>query len=184
MTWIRTRYGHRVDLWRPNPGAIDVRDIAHALARLCRFTGHVACDLYSVGQHSVLVSEHVPEDLALHALVHDAAESYVADVSRPLREAMRMIGGDSHAEIADGIDAAIRSRFSLRLLNTVERDTIKQADLAALRTEWRDVMRADDGDVAWCPEPWPERIDPWSVHESEEQFLARWHALKDGRIGM
>lgn len=69
------------------PRAQDVRiiDIAHHLSMLCRFTGAVRT-FYSVAEHSVHVSHIVPPEHALAGLMHDAAEAYLNDVNRPLKQ--------------------------------------------------------------------------------------------------
>ena len=83
VAWIRTHTGLRFDLLDPRPEAIDPRDVAHALARLCRFGGHVR-RFYSVAQHSLLVADLAPLGLELPALLHDASEAYLGDVVAPL----------------------------------------------------------------------------------------------------
>ena len=81
---IRTFTGKWVDPFDFKPWNIDIRDIAHALARLCRFTGHTN-GYYSVAEHCVRVSRKCSPDNALWGLLHDAAEAYLGDVSRPLK---------------------------------------------------------------------------------------------------
>jgi hypothetical protein len=89
MSWIETYTGKAVDLLRPDPDTICVKDIAHSLALQCRFTGHVRYP-YSVAQHSVLLSEWAArsglskEEQFLH-LMHDASEAYLCDVPRPVK---------------------------------------------------------------------------------------------------
>ncbi len=84
MSWIRTATGRHLDLTGSTAADIDPLDMAKGLARACRFAGQ--CDaFYSVAQHSVLASYHVPPQDALHALLHDAAEAYLGDLTGPLK---------------------------------------------------------------------------------------------------
>lgn len=82
--WMLTFTGRPYWPADPRPEDVDLGDIAHALANLCRFGGHTRKH-YSVAQHSVMVSYLVPPELAAVALLHDAAEAYLGDVVRPLK---------------------------------------------------------------------------------------------------
>ena len=72
----------------PRPEEILIEDIAHHLARICRWGGAVR-GYYSVAEHSVLLSHYFEGKgdpvLAKWALLHDAAEAYLGDVVRPLK---------------------------------------------------------------------------------------------------
>lgn len=84
MSWILTATGRRLDLIGSTAADIDALDIARGLSRACRFAGQTV-PFYSVAQHSVLASYLVPPEDALHALLHDAAEAYLGDLTGPLK---------------------------------------------------------------------------------------------------
>lgn len=67
-----------------------IEDVPHCLSMICRYNGFVR-EFYSVAQHSVLVCElaealHGAYSPTAHcALLHDATEAYLGDISRPLK---------------------------------------------------------------------------------------------------
>lgn len=86
---IRVFTGRYVDPWNLAPDDVSIVDIAHGLARQCRFGGHVN-DYYSVAEHSVWVAQHLwlqsgDAVLALRGLFHDATEAYLVDIPRPIK---------------------------------------------------------------------------------------------------
>lgn len=73
----------------PKPSDVLFDDISHSLARICRYTGHTDRH-YSVAEHSLLVARRVLRmtgdlEKAYAGLMHDAAEAYVGDICRPLK---------------------------------------------------------------------------------------------------
>jgi hypothetical protein len=84
MSWIQTYTGRKFDVLNPRAEDVCWIDIAHSLAHQCRFNGHTK-QFYSVAHHSVLASHHVPERFALYALLHDAAEAYIGDMPKPVK---------------------------------------------------------------------------------------------------
>ena len=87
--WIMTFTG--VHYWPldPRPEEVSVVDIAHHLSMMPRYHGATKHP-YSVAQHSVLMAGHLLErqdnkKLALIALFHDAAEAYLHDLPRPVK---------------------------------------------------------------------------------------------------
>lgn len=86
--WMCTASG--LQYFPANPRVEDVRieDIAHHLSRLCRYTGAIRAEHYSVAEHSWHVSYAVPEPFAFMGLMHDAPEAYTNDLSRPLKRSL------------------------------------------------------------------------------------------------
>jgi hypothetical protein len=106
--WIQTFTGKQFFPLEPDIELIDLMDIAHALSLQCRFAGHCR-HFYSVGQHSLIVASLAPPEYILEALLHDAAEAYLGDISRPVKAFMRDY---RFAEFR--LRLAIEERFSLK----------------------------------------------------------------------
>jgi hypothetical protein len=181
MTVVQTYTGARVDLLDPKPEAINITDIAHHLAQICRFTGATR-EHYSVAQHSVLVAAMVPPECAFRALLHDAHEAYMGDISQPVKEMIRRNGNAAAVltDISNGLNGAIAQRFDLVDDSILPSKAlpfghhgIKHADLRALATERRDLMVPDP--TPWPSlegvEPHPEPIRPLSAEAAERLFL-------------
>ena len=71
---------------------LDIRDIAHALSLICRGNGQVK-SFFSVGQHCINAAKEASargysNRVILACLLHDAGESYLSDVPRPLKPSM------------------------------------------------------------------------------------------------
>lgn len=163
MTWILTSQGHRFDLLDPKPSMIDPRDIAHALAHLCRFNGHTGTH-YSVAQHSYLVATLVPDEDKLHALLHDATEAYIGDMVRPLKAVMPLYRG-----VEEQVWHAVCEHFHLEPELPA---SVKHADLVALATERRDLMPNHPAEWECLAGiiPAPGRITPWSATEARTHY--------------
>ena len=78
MSSFIATYKGKINPLFPDPDHVDIRDVAHALAMKCRYGGY--CDnVYSVAQHSILISEALTRDghgeHAMWGLMHDAAEA-------------------------------------------------------------------------------------------------------------
>lgn len=85
MTFCQQRNNKAYSFVNPICDMIDMVDIVENLAKICRYGG--SCDrFYSVLEHSILVCNLVPEKYKLNALMHDAAEAYVGDMSHPLKQ--------------------------------------------------------------------------------------------------
>lgn len=183
---IQTYSGAAYDFAAPDPAAINLDDIAHALSNACRFAGHTK-RFYSVAEHCVRVSRILGvwagegSSLPLYGLLHDAHEAYVWDCPRPFKPLL----GDVFEQFAAKADAAIAAKLlpywcGPEVFHMVP---IKRADDCALVAEARILMHHGPEEwEAWesrykfvpaLPEPWIEEAVGWAPELAEEEFHAR-----------
>ena len=101
---IRTNSGIYMNVFEPTLEMIQIEDIAHALASLPRFGGHLN-QHYSVGQHSVMCAMRATtlEDKRA-ALLHDGSEAYMLDIPTPIKAKLpdyKRYEGNLMAKIAE-----------------------------------------------------------------------------------
>lgn len=153
------------------PSALTVEEVAHALSKICRFTGHCS-SFYSVAQHAVLVSRLTPPEHAWEGLHHDDGEAVTGDMATPLK---RLV--PEFKVIERRCEKAILGGFGIDADNMPP--SVKQADLVALRTEQRDLMNARGG--LWSDlegiQPDPVRVFPVPPHIAEQMFIDRYREL-------
>ena len=144
--WIRTVTGRKFYLFDSGPEEIDIEDIAHALSMQCRYNGHVQ-RFYSVAEHSCYVSGIVAAEMgnggydiniARWALLHDAAEAYLGDVSRPLKQQPEM---ERYRANEKRVQAAVAKKFGLK---GEEPEMVIRADREILGMEVRALKWAED----------------------------------------
>lgn len=172
MPTILTAEGHEFSFLTPGESRICIEDIAHALAHICRFTGHTR-DFYSVAQHSVLVSYAVPEAFAFQGLMHDAHEAYVGDLAAPLKMLL-----PEYRAVEKRVEGHVRRAFGL----PAELDpSVKHADLQLLATEQRDLMPLADAHV-WTSlqgiEPLQYGINALPPMRAYALFMDRFEVLQ------
>ena len=175
MSYITTITGKHIDFANITPDQFCIKDIAAGLSNTCRFTGQLA-NFYSVAQHSVYVSQIVPPEYALEALLHDATEAYMGDITSPLKAML-----PDYKAIEKRVDAAIREKFGLPPVMTID---VHHADLVMLATERRD-FEISPG----CGFPELAAIDPHddiiiqplTPPQAYHQFMARFELLISNR---
>ena len=90
--YITTYTKKHFTIMEPKMEDIDINDIAHALSLMTRANGHFS-QFYSVGQHCVECAYEALERgysaaVVLGCLLHDGSETYMADITRPLKQHM------------------------------------------------------------------------------------------------
>lgn len=157
--------------------AVDVMDIAVALSRIPRFGGHTRVP-YSVADHSIRVSQQVPDDYALEALLHDAHEAYTGfgDVQRPAKQGtLGTVLNDVEINADVVICRAVGASYA-RMRSPV----VAAADAELLATELRDLMPPAALEAAGPlpASPLPDRIKPRGMHNAARDFLRRYEECK------
>lgn len=174
---MTTNSGRHIDLMNPDPKQIDINDIALALSKVCRFNGQIKY-FYSVAEHSVRVSELLPNNLKLIGLLHDASEAYICDIPTPLKHLL----GESYYAIERRIMGAIGEALKVDLTDLPE--PVKVADRTMTVTE-RDYLRAVNN-TSWGAEyenslRYPNFV-AWGQHHTTvaERFMKEYNRLKGG----
>lgn len=166
--WTQTYSGLAFDLENIDQRKIKIIDIAHSLSLQCRYNGHCKT-FYSVAEHCYRMSIwDLPGD-PLARLMHDAAEAYIGDIVRPMKE---MLGDD--IKIIEGqIQRAINDKYRITY-STIE---IKKADEIMLATEKRDLMAPCEKEWYKLPKPYSKEINPLDSKYAENLFLKQFISL-------
>ncbi len=174
--YIHTYTGLHFKAHDPSPDQICIEDIAHALSLTCRFGGH--CDkMYSVAHHSVLLSYMVPKTDALAALLHDAAEAYLGDMPKPIKNIL-----PDYVKLEKTVSKIILEKFGLQPHLPL---TVHCQDNRILTDEAKSLFHIE---VDWVKDKNgtlntkdnSTDIKPWPSLVSEIAFLKRFIMLTKG----
>jgi len=102
--------GNLHDIERPDPSLIELTDIAHHLALICRYNGGTSRH-YSVAEHSIRVALLCPPEMRYRALMHDSPEFALGDVTRGLKKVL----SPTYLPLEQLWEAAIAERFGIDL---------------------------------------------------------------------
>lgn len=172
-SWIRTYSGKKFYVFDPKQKDITIKDIAHALSLICRFTGHTE-DLYSVGQHSLLVMELCPEEFKLEGLTHDFPEAYVTDLATPIKRQM-----SNYREIEDNLHVAIAKKFHLQFPMP---KIIKEIDTEVFNMEWAYLMEKNKKIKSGKFRMEKDRFQILSPKEVEQKIIENFNRLYAERL--
>lgn len=177
---MRTVTGRFVSYEDPDPSEIEPFDIAHSLSQSGRFCGQTMTPC-NTAMHSVLVSTFLGEWLSrqhlavsgqilLAALLHDAAEAYMADVPYPLH----VMAGEGRADstrkqVQRRLEGAIAARFDFDVRHFAD-PNIAHVDRALPYIEMR-LLQANPAPV---PDEYIECAGWMSTHADR---ISRGYAL-------
>lgn len=178
--WIQTFTGKLFDLESPTEDMICIEDIAHHLSIENRWHGATKFPI-SVGYHSILVSQFLPDYLKLEGLLHDAEEAYYKDFANPWKRLIKSnLSSNLWERCIDWCMGEIINKFNL---TTPEENwkTVKDIDLRMVITE-RNQICAPAPDK-YLPEyenaePLPIVFLNLSPKNVEELFLEEFYRLE------
>ena len=154
----------------PSSSDFTIGDVAHGLANVCRYSGQCV-RFYSVAEHSILVSE-TATGFEYEALLHDAAEAFIGDIPRPLKQML-----PEYKRIEAEVERVILDRFGVSSPLSAQ---VKRADLRVLAAEQKQIMPA--GTDAWVRdqniEPAPIIVRHLQPEQAKRAFLDRFEALR------
>jgi hypothetical protein len=168
--WMQTYTGRKFYPLDPRPEDIDIMDIAHCLARMCRYSGHTK-KFYSVAEHSVLMAEAFPQYAAI-AILHDAAEAFFGDLPKPIKV---MIPEFKRYE--NYLLSMIYSKFTNIPFDEITIEQIEQMDLYMLWIEKSSpLLMGGHDEIVWdClnyynSKPVLETIQAWDPVTAEQKY--------------
>lgn len=172
--WIQTYMGHKAFPASPSMMMLDIKDIAHSLSMQCRYAGH--CNLfYSVAEHSVHIARALPPKLRLWGLLHDAPETYLVDVPRPVKPYL-----SNYEQLEEDLMKVIAERFYLVWPMP---GLVKEYDNRILLDEKAQNLKdvGLDWNLSSFGEPLGVTLQFWSPAEAEEQFLQTFNGIYHAR---
>jgi 5'-deoxynucleotidase YfbR-like HD superfamily hydrolase len=176
---MKTIFGFEVDLLNPKPEMIDVRDIAFALGRQCRYNG-MTSQHCSVAEHSIMVAELVKEaGGTTHdqfcGLMHDAHEAYIGDMIQPMKTMPEL--GEAFKKLEDVWIKAITEKYRLQGDHRT-RERVYNSDMDAAATEMRDLTKFEEDVWQGVGRAREEKIgDTMEARPARWAFIDRFLAL-------
>lgn len=175
MSEIMTRSHKMFDPLNPNVSLIDITDIAHSLAMLCRANGHFR-SFYSVGMHCVncareAMARGYSRKVQLACLLHDGSEAYLSDVTRPVKQEL-----PKYKEIEEPLQNTIWEKFLGEPLTAEEERLVFLIDDDILENEFPALMGAKLKETVPQLQAVP-KFEFESFEQTRQEFLTLFRQL-------
>lgn len=176
--YLPTFTGRRLDLSNPDPSDIVIEDIAHGLAKQCRYAGQPFCH-YSVAEHSVRMARVAPPEFKWDALMHDSAEYGFVDLPRPVK----YLGGirEIYEKLESNFYAKIANKFNL---HRVMPPIVKELDDAIIDQELERIFVRNVASKAYHKSNsetkyvfFPDEDYGWEAEKAKYEFLKMVYIL-------
>ena len=175
LPYATMRSGRRWYFTAPRVEDVDWSEIAWGLSRQPRYNGQTdTAEPYSIAQHSCIVADHVEttfEPAYPYALLHDAPESPLGDIIRPVK------GYFSHYAPIEDLERinedVIHRAAGLKPPSAGIRSVVADADMRVFATEWRQFWPGQPLPHGVVAEPLVLKIKVWDRITAESEFLAR-----------
>lgn len=168
--WIQTFSGKKFYPLNPKIEDIEILDIAEALSKQCRFSGHIK-EFYSVAQHSVYVSYLCNKEDALCGLLHDASEAYLVDLPKPIKDSGLF---DNYKIFEKTLQDLVYQKFCNV---SIEPKSVKIADMIMLSTEAKSLLNNIHEEWQLPTDPLDFIVSGFSPDKAKEMFMNRFEEL-------
>lgn len=173
--YVETSSGIAFDFENPTEDMFNIEDIAASLSKQCRFNGHTHT-FYSVAEHCIHIEGWLAEnrynvETRLCGLLHDAVESVIGDMVRPIKHKM-----PKFLEIEHKLESIAFKKFGL--LSPFP-PIIKEIDTRIIRDEREQAMNPSNN--VWATddlEPLGVDIEFWYPGIAEKIFLDTYDNLQ------
>lgn len=160
---------------------IKIVDIAHALSLMTRANGHFE-HFYSVAQHAINCYKEAKargysKRVQLGCLLHDASESYISDLTRPVKQNL-----SEYFVIEEKLQGLIYEKYGIGDLSEEEISFIRDVDDSMLYHEFKNHM----DEIISAEEPYIAINHDFSLRDFknvENEYLYAFEYLTKGKKG-
>ena len=167
-THITTYRKHRFSPLEPRSEHIDIEDIAHSLSLMCRANGHFN-RFFSIARHCINcccegITRGCDNNTLLMLLLHDASESYISDLTRPVK-----LGLPDYIKIEENLQRVIFGKYGITPTDSACK-TVGEIDDMMLKLEFA-FFAGETIEIETVEPVIPPNFEATTFEEDEREFL-------------